>query len=100
MSDGIKVHLRFNPFHNPFDRVKWYERFSFGVRGEGGIAFTLDSGELQVGYPLSLELALRGGILVTPRREAYLYCKAAFPLYDQEFFETEWPFRVYFGFSF
>jgi hypothetical protein len=52
-----------------------------------------------MGYPLSLELALRGGILVTPKREAYLYCKVAFPLTDLEFFETEWPYRIYFGFS-
>jgi hypothetical protein len=94
-----EVDLRFNPFHNPFDSVKWYERFSFGVRAEGGIAFTLDEGDLKMGYPLSLELALRGGILVTPKREAYLYCKVAFPLTDLEFFETEWPYRIYFGFS-
>ena len=94
-----ELDLRFNPFHNPFDRVRWYERFSLGVRAEGGVAFTLDSGELEIGYPLSLELALRGGILVTPKREAYLYCKVAFPLYDLEFFETEWPYRIYFGFS-
>jgi len=52
-----------------------------------------------IGYPLSLELALRGGILVTPNREAYLYCKVAFPLTDKEFFRTEWSNRIYFGFS-
>ena len=94
-----ELDLRVNPFHNPFDRVRWYERFSFGVRAEGGIVFTLDSGELQMGYPLSLELALRGGILITPKREAYLYCKGAVPLTDLDFFGTEWPYRIYFGFS-
>jgi hypothetical protein len=94
-----EVDLRFNPFHNPFDSVKWYERFSLGVRAEGGVAFILDEGDLKTGYPLSLELALRGGILVTSKREAYLYCRVAFPLTDLEFFETEWPYRIYFGFS-
>jgi hypothetical protein len=44
-------------------------------------------------------MTLRGGILVTLKREAYLYCKAAFPLYDQDFFDTTWPYRIYFGFS-
>ena len=94
-----ELDLRFNPFHNPFDSVKWYERFSLGIRAEGGIAFTLESGDLEMGYPLSIELALRGGILITPRREAYLYCKAAVPLTDLEFFDTDWPYRIYFGFS-
>jgi hypothetical protein len=94
-----ELDLRFNPFYNPFDSIRWYERFSFGVRAEGGIAFTLDSGDLETGYPLSLELALRGGILVTPKREANLYCKVAFPLFDQEFFGTEWSHRIYFGFT-
>jgi hypothetical protein len=94
-----ELDLRINPFHNPFDSVRWYERLSLGVRAEGGIVFTLDSGTLEYGYPLSVELALRGGILVTPKREAYLYCKVAFPFTDKEFFGTEWSNRVYFGFS-
>jgi hypothetical protein len=94
-----ELDLRLNPLLDPFDSVKWYERFSIGARVEGGIAYTLVSGDLKAGYPLSLELALRGGILVNPKREAYLYFKAAFPLTDKEFFATDWSSRYYFGFS-
>jgi hypothetical protein len=94
-----ELDFRINPFLDPFDSVKWYERFSLGIRAEGGIAYKLDSGDLKAGYPLSLELALRGGILVNPKREAYLYFKAAFPMTDKEFFETDWSSRYYFGFS-
>ena len=95
----MEIDIRINPFHNPYDAVRWYERFSLGIRGEGGMVFTVDGGELKTGYPITVELALRGGILVSPVREASWYCRVAFPLYDKDFFGTEWDYRIYFGFS-
>jgi hypothetical protein len=94
-----ELDVRVNPFHDPYDSVRWYERFSLGVRGETGMVFTLDDGDLETGYPITLELALRGGVLVSPVREASWYCRVAFPLYDKGFFDTEWDYRIYFGFS-
>jgi hypothetical protein len=88
-----------SPFQDPLDGVRWYERFSLGFRIEGGAVWTVDQGDLDLGFPLTLEAALRCGILLSPRREASLFCRVAFPMYDRDFFGTDWDYRVYFGAS-
>ncbi len=95
-----ELELRFNPFYDPFDAVRWYERFSLGLRVEGGVAWLIDQGSLDAGYPLTLEAGLRGGFLITPQREASFYFLVAVPMYDKGFFGTESDYRVYFGASF
>jgi hypothetical protein len=95
-----ELELRFNPFYDPFDAVRWYERFSLGLRVEGGAAWLIDRGELDAGYPLTLEAALRGGFLVSRQRVASFYVLVAFPVNDKDFFGTESDYKVYFGASF
>ncbi len=95
-----EVDVRVSPLQDPFDSVRWYERFSLGFRVEGGAVWTVDQGSLEIGFPLTLEVALRAGVLVAPRREASLSCRVAFPMYDKEHFGTDWDYRVYFSASF